>query len=137
MTFKTIVLHSLVGLSLAIGVATTLPWRASAQGSETLTKKSVQKLVAEAKTAADHEKIAAFFEQEAVQFEAKRAEHEEMLRSYEKNRHLYHNKFPSMADHCRALIRNATGSRDKAAEMAKIHREIAMDASHGQHQHQH
>lgn len=137
MNIQTIILHSLLGLSLTIGATATLPGRALAQGSDGLTKDEVRQLVANAKTVADHEKLASHFEREAAQFEAKRVEHEEMLNSYNKNRQQYRNKFPSMADHCRALIRNATNSRDNAVEMAKVHREMATGASHGEHQHQH
>lgn len=128
--------YSFFALLLTLGVA-TIGWGspAAADDSHALTKTELKQLIATAKTPADHRKLAAHYRQEAARFEETRTEHEQMLAAYEKNRQQYRNKFPSMADHCRALIKNATNSRDKSAEMAKMHEEMAATNPHAGHQH--
>ncbi len=128
--------RSVFALLLILGVS-TLGWGAPAatEDSQVLTKAELKQLIATAKTPADHQKLAAHYREEAARFEERRTEHEEMLAAYENNRHQYRNKFPSMADHCRALIKNATNSRDKFTEMAKMHEGLAAMNSNAGHQH--
>lgn len=136
MTSQLTIHHSFLALLLIFGVS-LVTWGAPAASddSKELTKTELKQLIATAKTPADHQKLAEHFREETARFEEKRTEHVQMLASYEKNREQYRNKFPSMADHCRALIKSATNSRDKSAELGKMHEEMAAMNPHAEHQH--
>lgn len=83
--------------------------------------------IAAAKTAADHEAIAAEFEQEAKDLEARAALHADMAKHYSMDQHAHQRK-PSLRKHCEDLSATLKKAAEQAKEMAKLHRELAQKA---------
>ena len=84
--------------------------------------------VAAAKTAADHEAIAAEFEQEAKDLEAKAAFHADLAKQYAMNQSA-HTAKPRLEKHCAELSASLKKAAEQAREMAKLHRELAQKAA--------
>ncbi len=83
--------------------------------------------IAAAKTAADHEAIAAEFEQEAKDLDAKAALHADMAKHYAMDQYAHQRK-PSLQKHCENLSASLKKAAEQAAEMAKVHHELAQKA---------
>ena len=83
--------------------------------------------VAAAKTAADHEAIAAEFEQEAKDLEAKATLHADMARHYGMEQYAHQRK-PSLKKHCENLSASLKKAAEQAREMAKLHHQLAQKA---------
>lgn len=80
--------------------------------------------VAAAKTAADHDAIAAEFEQEAKDLDAKAALHADMAKHYGMDQYAHQRK-PNLKKHCENLTASLKKAADQARQMAKLHRELA------------
>ena len=83
--------------------------------------------VAAAKTAADHEAIAAEFEQEAKDLEGKAAFHADLAKHYAMNQSAHTIK-PRLEKHCENLSASLKKAAEQAKEMAKLHHELAKKA---------
>ena len=87
--------------------------------------KSIEQLITEAKTPADHEAIAAYYDKEAQAAHQKHAEHQKMKEWYKNTPMMSKGGFGT---HCDSLI----SLDDKAAKqyeaLAKSHREMAKSA---------
>lgn len=84
--------------------------------------------IANAKTAADHQRIAAYFAQKAASYDAEAAQHEEMARSYvggpRREQHM-----PAMAVHCRSLRDQFVVAAREARALEQAHRQLATGAA--------
>lgn len=114
-----------VAMLLAAGfillAAATLPTiRASAQ-QEVVTDDNLEQMIANAKTPADHEAIAAYYDKEASANEEKAKIHHGTHHAYER----FRIKPPDMGPHCDALAKyyQRVANEDKA--LAAGHREMA------------
>ena len=85
----------------------------------------VQKIES-AKTRADHEALAAFYEQEAKTAQAKVEEHKQMAKAYGKIGHLVEKH--NMLQHCDRLVKNYQDAAQGNLALAKLHRELAAKA---------
>ena len=85
----------------------------------------VQKIESE-KTRADHEALAAFYEQEAKTAQAKVEEHKEMAKAYGKIGHLVEKH--NMLQHCVRLVEKYKDVAKENLALAKLHRELAAKA---------
>jgi hypothetical protein len=83
--------------------------------------------IAAAKTTADHEAIAVDLEQEAKDLDAKAALHADMAKHYGMEQYAHQQK-PSLRKHCEDLSATLKKAAQQAAEMAKVHRELALKA---------
>jgi hypothetical protein len=111
-----------VVLVLALGLI-VLPFSA-ARGAED----DIAKLIAEAKTASDHERIAAYYENEAKEAKANVDRHKFESMAYEKNVEgivTPHFTMKSAWNHCQKLIREYTEVMENATYLAKYHRAAA------------
>lgn len=81
--------------------------------------------VQSAKSSADHEALAAHYEQAARDAEAKVEEHKKLLGQYQAKSYLYGRQAPTFEAHCLALIRSYEQVANANAEMAKMHRQLA------------
>ena len=79
-----------------------------------------------AKTRADHEALAAFYEQEAKTAQAKAEEHKEMSKSYSKIGHLVEKH--NILQHCDRLVKNYQDAAKENLALAKLQRELAAKA---------
>jgi hypothetical protein len=89
-------------------------------------KKEVKELIANARTPADHERLAAYYRAEAARMQAEEQEHSEQAAEYFKDpsRHPIP-KYPTMGQHCRDLAGYYGQAATKAAELASMHEELA------------
>lgn len=78
--------------------------------------------IATATTPGDHQKIADYFTQKAVEYDAEAAQHDRMARSYT-NRPK--GEFGSMISHCRSLRDQFVSAAKTARTMAQEHRQMA------------
>lgn len=83
--------------------------------------------IIEAKSKADHESLAQYFEQEAKDLEEKAKRHQKLAEDYEKGGS-YEKVKGFMLQHCNAMIRNYRQAAEDNLALAKMHRELAAEA---------
>jgi len=81
-------------------------------------------MISSAKTSADHEKLAAHYEQEAKAARAKADEHKQMADAYRKAGGPLIEKL-HFDQHCDALVRSYTATADEFEALAKAEHEAA------------
>jgi hypothetical protein len=94
----------------------------------TLTKKELKVLLATAKTAADHQKIASYYRGEAERLAAKARYHEEMAAQYLNSPLPFEGKFPYGTiglSHCRQWTQTYKAKAQEAESLALLHEEMA------------
>jgi len=96
-------------------------YRASA---EEVTDSNLDRAIAAAKTSADHEAIASYYDKEAADAEAKAKLHHAMHHRYED----FKLKPADMAHHCDELAKYFERVADQDKSLAKEHREMAKKA---------
>ncbi|HJQ82963.1 MAG TPA: hypothetical protein VKA21_02730 [Candidatus Binatia bacterium] len=107
---------------LSLGIASALPgpWVPCARAAD------IDEKIATAKTAADHEAIAAYYDEQAKAAEAKAAEHRKMEQEYRKaGGPAAKAQLPA---HCEGLVKSYIGAAKEYAALAKAHREMAKHA---------
>jgi DNA mismatch repair ATPase MutL len=109
--------------SAAIAASLTLGGYAFGAGQEPAALE--QKIVA-ATTRADHESMAASYEQEAKTLQAKAEEHRQMAKAYGKIGFLKEKH--NLVQHCDSLVKKYQDAAKENLALAKIHREIAVNA---------
>ena len=87
--------------------------------------KNVEQMITEAKTPADHEAIAAYYDKEAKDAHAKHAEHQKMGELYKKNPALNKSGFST---HCDIIASNYNKTAKEYEALAKLHRDMAKSA---------
>ncbi|MBI5920674.1 MAG: hypothetical protein HY847_03385 [Betaproteobacteria bacterium] len=78
--------------------------------------------IANAKTAADHERIADYFAQKAASYEAEALLHEKMPQSYQGHPRY---DFGAMNSHCRELQKQLNAAAREAKALEQVHRGFA------------
>ena len=104
---------------LAILAFSYLPFGAAQEG------KSIEQMITEAKTPADHEAIAAYYDKEAQEAQKKRAEHQKMKEWYEGTPAMSKGGFST---HCDSLISLDDKTAKQYEALAKLHRKMAKSA---------
>lgn len=116
-------------ITALVGGALTLPLSGNAQtAGKTLSKKQLSELVATAKTAADHRKLAEHYRAAAAKHEAEAKEHVELAAKYRANPTASETKRPGAPDTASHCMTFAEHCRKQAAimnEMAAMHEEMA------------
>jgi hypothetical protein len=87
--------------------------------------KNVEQMIVDAKTPADHEAIAAYYDKEAKDAHAKHAEHQKMEEFYKKNPALNKSGFST---HCDLIASNYDKTAKEYETLAKLHRDMAKSA---------
>ena len=121
---------------LALFVAASLPsWASDShqiKNGPTMTAKEAKALIATAKTAKDHLKLAQYFNQQANQFEAEAKDHDEMIEAYRKTPNPRAEKTPGgvgTIEHCEFLAKSDREMAKALRDMAAAHEEMAKEAS--------
>jgi hypothetical protein len=87
----------------------------------------IEKMIERAKTKADHEALAAYYEAEAKALEVKSPDHEKMGKAYEKA-----GGYPAVkggaVQHCNSLASKYREAAQENWDLAKMHRELAAGA---------
>jgi hypothetical protein len=101
---------------MAITGVSYIPFTSAEEG------KDIEQMVATAKTPADHEAIAAYYEKEAQDAHKKHAQHQKMEESYKKNPALNKSNF---GWHCDQVAQNYEKIAKQYDDLAKMHKEMA------------
>ncbi len=89
--------------------------------------KNIEQMITEAKTPADHEAIAAYYEKEAQVAHQKHAEHKKLADFYAVTPALK-TKSGTLYNHCNDAAEKYDGIAKDYEEMAKLHKEMAKAA---------
>ncbi len=122
MAFLTAVMAMLMGI-------VSLP--ASADDSKILKKDELKNLIANAKTAQDHQRIADHYTAKSEQFEAEATEHAEEAAKYKANPNMHEMKHPGSpqtASHCESMARSLRDAAKQARQLAEDHQAMAKSA---------
>ncbi len=118
--------------SALLGGVTMLSMAGRAQSpGQTLSKKQLSNLVANAKTAADHRKLAAHYLAAASKHEAEAQEHLELAGKYKANPTASESKRPGAPDtasHCLTFAEHCKKAAKMMRDMAAMHEEIAKNS---------
>lgn len=100
------------------------------RNKSTLTKKELKTLIANAKTKADHQKLADYYKSEAERLETEAKDHDEMAESYKKNPNPLAVKHPEQfgESHCREMARRFREAASQAESLATMHEKDALEA---------
>ena len=106
----------IVAVLVAIGALGYAPGGSAQDG------KSIEQMVSEAKTPADHEAIASYYDKEAQEAHQKHAEHKKLAESYDLTPKL---KGGTMSKHCTDAAKKYEGIAKDYEALAKEHRALA------------
>jgi hypothetical protein len=112
-------------LSWLLALITTAVMACATTPPHTPHTKEVKSLMQSAKTAADHEALAAHYEEDAKMLEEKAEEHKKILSEYQEKPYLYGKGYIGFDVHCQRLIDLYTKGAEQSLEMAKMHRQMA------------
>ena len=119
-------------VSALIGGVIMLSQGASAQTSgQMLSKKQLADLVATAKTAADHRKLAAHYLAAAAKHEVEAQQHLELAAKYKANPTASESKHPGAGDtasHCLTFAEHCKKAAKMMRDMAAMHEEMAKNS---------
>jgi hypothetical protein len=90
-------------------------------------KLDIVSAVQNAKTAGDHEALAAHYQQAAAEAETRVDEYKSLLQNYQKHSYLYGRRGPEFLEHCRTWISSYEKTADADRQLAKIHLELAAE----------
>lgn len=93
-----------------------------------LSKQELKSLVASAKSAQDHERLARHFDAKASELEAESKEHRELAAQYKANPTMHESKHPMSAEtagHCQYFADDLHKASERARQMANDHRQMA------------
>jgi len=127
---------AVLSAAFALFVAASTPSWASdkvpMKNGPIMTAKEAKALIVTAKTPKEHRKLALYFNQQAVQFEADAKDHDEMVEAYRKIPTTRAEKAPGgvgTIEHCEFLAKSDREMAEALREMAAAHEEMAKEAA--------
>jgi hypothetical protein len=118
-----------VGVTLAIlALVAALSLPTQRIGAQQAEKFDLEKAITGAKTPADHEAIASYYEKESATAKDKAAEHSKLAQTYRTLSIPGRMQFP-MADHCQQLAQTYSSVAADNAALAEAHRQMAREAA--------
>ena len=118
-------------LLVALVLSSVAPMHLLAADSSDSSKKELKSMIATAKTAADHRRIAAYYQQQATDLRRKGKDHEEMAAIYQKQPLPYEGKhaYGTLGfSHCRKFADLYIEQAKQAEALASLHEEMAKAA---------
>ena len=116
----------LAGVLAIVGAVVSAP--VGAEGP-LLSKGELKNLIANAKTAADQERLAAHFDAKAAQLEADAKDHEELAQDYKRNPPVSRRVEKSQSsEHCGDLAKDYAKAAQDSRRLAADHRAMAKQA---------
>lgn len=112
-------------LSLAV-VMTVSGLGLTANAQDKLSKSQLNSLIATAKTPAEHQRIADYYQVQAKDYLAQADEHQGMIAAYKANPSTKHQA--SAVTHCENFVASFKEMAAKSQEMAKLHQQMAIEA---------
>jgi len=118
-----VALSIVLTLSAVAASATTQPQ------AEKLTKQQLQSLIASARTPADHQRIARYYEAQAQSDLAQAREHAQMAAQFKQNPITTSSKWSTgTVNHCEYLAQSLTKEAAKMQQLAQDHEQMALRA---------
>ncbi|HEX9198440.1 MAG TPA: hypothetical protein VF865_02700 [Acidobacteriaceae bacterium] len=115
-------------LSLAL-VMTVAAFGQTPAKPQHLSKQQLNTLIATAKTPAEHQRIAQFYQSQAQDYLAQADEHAAMVAAYKSNLSLTNNKNQaSTISHCEYFVQTFKDLAVKSQELATMHEQMAKEA---------
>ncbi len=93
-----------------------------------LRKKELKSAIQNAKTAQDHQRIAAYYQKEAGRMLAEAKEHDDLALLYGKSPNPLAIRVGKSAEHCKYFAKAAREAAQASKELAKMHDEMAKEA---------
>jgi len=123
---RTLSILSILSLAFVI-TAAAFGRTASAQLTkpEHLSKRQLNSLIATAKTPAEHERIAQYYQAKAQDYLAQAKEHEQMLAAYKANPSIGGKSRAAFVDHCKSYSQYSKDMAVESQELAQFHEQIA------------
>jgi len=122
---RTVSILSVLSLALVMTVAAIGQTPAKPQH---LSKQQLNTLIATAKTPAEHQRIAQFYQSQALDYLAQSKEHEAMVAAYKANPSMTNNKNQaSTINHCEYFVQTFKDLAAKSQELAQLHEQMAKD----------
>src|SRR5688500_12434890 len=107
---------------VALGAFGYMSGAAAEEGSTPPPASSLEQMINDAKTPADHEAIAAYYEKEAQEAHQKHAEHLKLKAAYAKIPHLASKT--GLPSHCDSIAENYDKTAKEYEALAKAHRQM-------------
>lgn len=95
----------------------------------TMADVAIERLIEIARTKANHEAIAAHYEQEAALLRQKAEEHVRLAFLYRRGLEGTHGNGERLAEHCEGLVEKYKAAAEENVELAILHRELAAQAA--------
>jgi hypothetical protein len=126
---RTLSILSILSLAFVI-TAVAFSQTASAQQTkpEHFSKRQLNTLIAEAKTPAEHQRIAQYYQAKAQDYLAQAKEHEQMVAAYKANPSLTAKSQASTINHCEYFVQTFKDMAAKSQELAQLHGQMAKGA---------
>ena len=114
---------------IAVLFVATLGFAETQSKSEKLSKEQLNSLISAAKTAAQHQRIADYYQARAQDYLAQAKEHEGMVAAYTANSSMSTDKNrASTIGHCEYFVKTFNDMAVKSQELVKLHEQMAKDA---------
>jgi hypothetical protein len=115
---------------VAVLLFATLGYAAQLQpSSEKLSKQELMSLIANAKTPAEHQRLANYYQATAKDYLAESKMHEEMADQYRANALTSSSKFATgTVSHCEYISKSLKASAEQSQKLAHEHEEMAVEA---------
>lgn len=95
---------------------------------EHFSKRQLNTLIAGARTPAEHQRIAQYYQAKAQDYLAQAKEHEQMVAAYKANPSLTAKSQASTINHCEYFVKTFNELAVKSKELAQMHEQMAKDA---------
>ncbi len=120
----------LVAFVFALAAVNSVP---AAAKDKSLSNTELKRLIANAQSKADHERIAQHFDAEAVKYDADAKDNAELSSFYKKNPDPALSKHQGSShafEHCDALSKSLRQAAQDARDLAAAHRDMGREANH-------
>ena len=119
LTLVTVLMMTAAGLAQTSSAPQTKP--------EHFSKQQLNTLIATAKTPAEHQRIAQYYQAKAQDYLAQAKEHEQMLAAYNANPSIGGKSRAAFINHCEYFVKSFKELAVKSQELATLHDQMAKD----------
>ena len=119
LTLVTVLMMTAAGLAQTSSAPQTKP--------EHFSKQQLNTLIATAKTPAEHQRIAQYYQAKAQDYLAQAKEHEQMLAAYNANPSIGGKSRAAFINHCEYYVKSFKELAVKSQELATLHDQMAKD----------
>jgi superoxide dismutase len=126
---RTISIFSILSLAFVMTLA-ALGQTTSAQQTkpEHFSKRQLKTLIATARTPAEHQRIAQYYQAKAQDYLAQAKEHEQMVAAFKANPSLTAKSQAGTINHCEYFVQTFKDLAAKSQELAQLHEQMAKEA---------